>query len=213
MVELIRKIKKKYQKEIGYAQDLIVENIYKLFPDTILHGGTFIWRCLQGNRFSEDIDIFLPKKDEKKIEEFFKFLENIGFKIEKLRIKENSVFSKLWFGKVLIRVEIVFKNVKGELFNYECVDGRRIPVLGLELKTLLIQKIDAFLKRKKIRDLYDIYYLLNFVKKDEEIIKKLKFLIKNFEKPLDENELEKIILFGYAPKSEEIIEFLKKWIE
>jgi len=36
MVELIRKIKKKPQREIGHAKDLIVENIYKFFPNAIL---------------------------------------------------------------------------------------------------------------------------------------------------------------------------------
>ena len=72
MVELIRKIKRKYQREIGFAQDLVIENLYRFFPKAVLHGGTFIWRCFNGNRFSEDIYIFLPRKNERKIREFFR---------------------------------------------------------------------------------------------------------------------------------------------
>ena len=38
-------------------------------------------------------------------------------------------------------------------------------------------------------------------------------LIRKFKRPKDEKELEKLILFGYAPKSEEIIEYLKRWVK
>jgi len=213
MVELIRKIKRKYQREMGFAQDLVIENLYRFFPKAVLHGGTFIWRCFNGNRFSEDIDIFLPRKNERKIREFFRELERIGFKIEKLRIKERSVFSKIIYHKILIRVEFVFKRVKGELFDYECLDGRKIPILGLSVRDLIEQKINAFIKRKKIRDLYDVFFLLKFVKKDEKLRKKIETLIKKFEKPKDEEELKKIIMFGHAPTSEEILNYLKRWME
>lgn len=213
MVELVRKIRKKYQREIGLAQDLIIEMLYRFFPKAVLHGGTFIWRCFNGNRFSEDIDVFLPRKEEKKIEEFFRELKKIGFEIEKLRVKETSVFSKLSHGRALVRVEVVFKRVDGELFDYECLDGRKIPVLGLPVKVLIREKIDAFLERKKVRDLYDVYFLLKFVERDEEVEEMIGKLIEKFEKPKDEDELEKVIIFGYAPKSTEILDYLKRWMK
>ena len=35
MGELFRKIRKKYQKEIGLIQDLVVEKIYNFFPNAV----------------------------------------------------------------------------------------------------------------------------------------------------------------------------------
>ena len=65
MIPLILKLKKSSQKEIAKAQDLIVEEIYKIFDKAIIHGGTSIWRCYNGNRFSEDIDMYIPKEISK----------------------------------------------------------------------------------------------------------------------------------------------------
>jgi len=213
MVELLRKIKRKHQKEIAFAQDIIVELIYNFFPNAILHGGTLIWRCFNGNRFSEDLDFYLTEKNEEKIKEFFKALEKRGFVIKKFRIKQRSVFSKLVYQRIEVRIEIVFKKVKAILLDYECIDGRIIPIKGLAAEDLLEEKIEAFLDRKKMRDLYDIYFLLKFVKKNKEIEQKIDKIIKNFKKPEDEQEIKKLILFGYCPSSKEIIEYLKRWIE
>lgn len=212
-MELLRVIRKKHQREIGLAQDLIVESIYQFFPKAVLHGGTLIWRCFKGNRLSEDLDFYLEKRKEKKLKEFFESLKTKGFKIKKLRIKEKSVYSKLSYGRIEIRVEIVFKKVKGVLMDYECLDGRIIPIKGLDAKDLILEKISAFITRKKIRDLYDIYYLLKFVKPSKNIKKALSELIEKFEKPKDEKELEKVILYGYVPKSKEIIKYLKRWVK
>ena len=91
-IPLNLKLRNKKDREVAFAQDIIVAELYKFFPEAIIHGGTGIWRCYQGNRFSEDVDVYI-KRDEKKIEEFFKSLENKGFKIIKKRLKENSLYS------------------------------------------------------------------------------------------------------------------------
>ena len=45
--------------KIASLQDYIVELIYsKLEPSAILYGGTAIWRCYGGMRFSENLDIY-----------------------------------------------------------------------------------------------------------------------------------------------------------
>ena len=212
-MELIRKIRKKYHREIAMVQDLIIETIYAFFPNIILHGGTLIWRCFNGNRFSEDLHFYLSRKNEKMIKKFFDELKKQGFEVKKLRIKERSVVSKISFNKIEIRIEIVFKKERGILLDYECLDGRKIPIKGLPPEKLIEEKANAFIERKKIRDLYDIYFLLKFVEKNEKIKKLLLKLVKNFEKPKDEKELEKIILFGYSPSSQEIIEYIKRWIK
>jgi len=92
MIPINLKLKRKAHKDIAYAQDLIVEEIYNFFPKAVFHGGTAIWRCYNGNRFSEDIDLYM-NKDKNKIEEFFNSLVKKGFKIIKKRVKENSLYS------------------------------------------------------------------------------------------------------------------------
>ena len=79
-------------------------------------------------------------------------------------------------------------------------------------ETLIKEKIKAYLKRRKIRDLYDIFFLLRFVVEKEKIKKELKALITSFKKPSDEEELRTLILYGIAPSSKEIIEYLRRWL-
>ena len=60
-IPLILKLKRAQQKEIAKAQDIIVNTLYEVFENAVLHGGTSIWRCYNGNRFSEDVDVYIVK--------------------------------------------------------------------------------------------------------------------------------------------------------
>jgi len=210
MIPLNLKLKKKMQKNIEYAQDVLVEELYNFFPEAIIHGGTAIWRCYNGNRFSEDIDVYLPK-DNKRIESFFKSLEKKGFKITKKRIKENSLYSELIFNETSIRLEAVFEiNKKPILKKYETSESFFTNVNTLSPENLIIEKTKTYLKRKKIRDLYDVFFLLSYSEKNK-VQETLKDLIKNFVKPNDENDLATIIITGAIPKSEQLLEEIKRW--
>ncbi len=68
------------------------------------------------------------------------------------------------------------------------------------------------MKRRKIRDLYDIFFLLRFVVEKEKIKRELEALITSFKKPSDEEELRTLILYGIAPSSKEMIEYLRRWL-
>lgn len=206
------RLKKKTEKEIAYAQDVIVGEIYKFFPDAIIHGGTAIWRCYQGNRFSEDVDIYI-NKDENKIESLFKSLEGKGFNILKKRVKESSLYSEFMFNNVKVRLEATFQNKKPYLKKYETSESIFINVYTLSPEDLLIEKIQAYLKRRKIRDLYDVYFLIGHVEKKGLIANHLKKLIENFKKPADEENLANIIIVGAVPNSEEILTEIKKWVK
>jgi len=78
-IPIILMLKKGYHKKIARAQDIIVEEMGKTLNRAVLHGGTAIWRCYQGNRFSEDIDVYIPRNVDK-ISSFFMSLEKKGFK-------------------------------------------------------------------------------------------------------------------------------------
>lgn len=209
-IPLNLKLKKKAEKEIAYAQDIIVGELYKFFPNAVIHGGTAIWRCYNGNRFSEDVDVYITK-DEKRINDFFKSLEKRGFKITKKRIKENSIYSELIFNETEVRFEATFQNKKPFFKKYETSESFFINVYTLSPEDLIIEKVETYLKRRKIRDLYDISFLISYVENKKVIENHLKKLIKNYEKPKDEENLANIIIIGVVPSSNEILMEIKRW--
>lgn len=211
MIPLILKLKKVIHKEVAKAQDLIVEELYKIFDKAVLHGGTAIWRCYKGNRFSEDIDVYLPK-DTKNINILFKNLEKKGFIIEKKKISENSLFSKLILNRTLVRFEAIFKRQEGVLKEYETAEGNLITVYTLLPEEIIKEKTDAYLKRFKIRDLYDIFFLLRHVKDKDKVMVNLKTLIRKFKKPIDEKELKVLIIEGIIPNVGDMKSYIGRFI-
>ncbi len=210
-IPLVLKLKRKKHREIAELQDILMEILYEVMPKTVLHGGTAIWRCYSGNRFSGDIDVYFEKNLER-IEEVFDKLRRIGFKIVRKRIKENSLFSVLIFNNIEIRVEAVFKRVNGTIKEYETSEGSFINIYTLLPEDLIKEKVESYLKRKKIRDLYDIFFLLKYVEEIEKIKYNLKNLIENFKEPIDEGELKTLILFGITPTKKEILEYIKRYL-
>ncbi len=210
-IPLNLKLRSKADKEVAFAQDIIVTELYKFFPEAIIHGGTAIWRCYNGNRFSEDVDVYI-KRDEEKIEELFKSLKNKGFKIIKKRIKENSLYSGLEFKGIETKFEATFQNKKPFFKKYETAESFFINIYTLTPEDLIIEKVETYLKRRKIRDLYDIAFLINHVENRELIKSYLKKLIQNYEKPKDEENLANIIIIGAVPSSDELLMEIKRWV-
>ncbi len=208
MIPLILKLKKKSHKDVAIAQDLIIQELYKFFNNAVLHGGTGIWRCYKGNRFSEDIDVYI-KKDVKRLDLLFKSLEKTGFNIIKKKIEKNSLFSKLKLNRTIIRFEALFKKKRGSLKEYETADGNFITVYALTPEEFINEKVNAYLKRLKIRDLYDIFFLLRYVDDKNKVRDKLKILVRKFKNPVDEKELKVLILEGLVPTSKEMFEYIK----
>ena len=209
MIPLILKLKKAEHKEVAKAQDLIVETLYKTFEYGVIHGGTSIWRCYHGSRFSEDVDVYISR-DLKKIDLFFSSTEKLGFIIKKKKIGENSLYSNLELNETSVRLEAIFKKVNGSLAEYEAVDGNLITVYTLLPEELINEKVNAYLGRKKIRDLYDIFYLLRFVKDKKLIIKSLKKLIDEFPRPVDEKDLKILIIEGIVPNLDSMLLYIKR---
>ena len=209
-IPLNLKLKKKIERDIAYAQDIIVGELYKFFPNAIIHGGTAIWRCYQGNRFSEDVDVYINKNLDK-IEELFNSLKSKGFKIIKKRIKDNSIYSELDFNGIAARFEATFQDKKPFSRKYETSESFFINVYTLSAEDLIIEKVETYLKRRKIRDLYDIYFLLNYAENRKAIENCLRKLIENYEKPKDEENLAGIIIMGAVPKSNELLTEIKRW--
>lgn len=210
-IPLILRLKRTNHKKIAEAQDLIIEELYKVFDKAVLHGGTALWRCYNGTRFSEDIDVYI-NKDIKKINLLFNNFKKIGFKIEKKKIGENSIYSNLNFNGTFVRFEALFKKTKGFLKEYTKADGNIISIYTLTPEELIIEKSNTYQKRRKIRDLYDVYFLLRYANINETIKKSLNNLIKNFKQPEDKQDLQVIIIEGIVPEVNEMLNRIKNEI-
>lgn len=211
MIPLSLRIKKTAHRRIALAQDIIVDEVYKEFDRAVLHGGTSIWRCYFGKRFSEDLDFYIPK-DERRVKQVFKNIERRGFSPLKKRISETSVYSEFERDRERVRLEAIFKRVDGVIADYETADGNVMSVYSLTPEYLIKEKIETYLKRYKIRDLYDIFFLMKSVKDPNKIKAALSTLIKTYRPPFDETDLKSIIIEGIVPTSKEMIEYIqRKW--
>jgi predicted nucleotidyltransferase component of viral defense system len=210
-IPLQRRMRKERHKKIAGAQDIVVENLYRVFPRAVLHGGTAIWRCYSGNRFSEDVDAYIEKNTEK-INRFFEEMKKAGFEIIKKRMTENSLYSLLSFGGTEVRFEALLRRAEGVMKEYETYEGILFNIFTLSPEQIIMEKIGAYLKRRKIRDLYDIFFLLRYVTNAEKLKPNLKDLLRNFKEPVDEGELKALILFGAIPTKEDIVEYLERWV-
>ena len=209
-IPLQLRLKREIHRRIAYAQDLIVKEVYSIFNTAVLHGGTAIWRCYNGKRFSEDLDFYLPY-DKKKIEALFESFKKIGFEIKKKKISENSVYSELEINRVSVRFEATFQRISGVICDYEMSDGNIIAIYGLTPEMFLIEKSNAYLKRFKVRDLWDVFFFLRIVEKPHKI-KEIKDLIDGYKKPIDEDDLKVILLDGIVPSADEMINYIqRKW--
>ena len=96
-----------------------------------------------------------------------------------------------------------------KMMIYTTVDGNLITVYSLLPQGLIQEKVQAYLKRRKIRDLYDIFFLLRYIK-TEEVKKELKQLIDNYKDPIDEKELKVKIITGISPTSKDMLEYIRR---
>jgi predicted nucleotidyltransferase component of viral defense system len=210
-----KKLKKRTHKSIALAQDILIIEIYNSFSNAIVHGGTALWRCYGSNRFSEDIDVYLPLNvKEANLENFINTLKRKDFVVNKFKKTNNSIFAKFSYLNVVVRFEAVFKNIKDFITkNFEMSDGTSIIVNTLQPEEIIKEKVSAYIKRKKIRDLYDIFFLLKFVEDKEKIKTMLIKFLKEFTNPVDENELKVLIISGAVPKVKDMIEAVRKWVK
>lgn len=208
VIPIMLRLKKAAHREVAKAQDLVVEALYGAFDEAVLHGGTAIWRCYGGNRFSEDVDVYIAK-DAKKLARLFSMLEKSGFVVEKKKIGERSLYSTLRFNRTVVRFEAVFKTVSGSIKEYETAEGNLLTVYTLKPEELVGEKVAAYLNRFKVRDLYDTFFLLRHVGDFSRIRKALGGLIAKFKAPVDEKDLKVLILEGLVPSSQKMLDYIK----
>jgi len=205
-IPLSKRLRKRTHQEVALLQDELVEMLYGAFQQEkpVLHGGTAIWRCYQGNRFSEDLDFYASTG--KGFRELF-FREAAARSLEVIKYKQtaNLVFAKVSNGSVEVRLEInTRKTVEKVVGEYEKVDGSRMDIYTLSPEALIEEKMAAYRGRRLVRDVYDIYHLSRHAAN----VRGMREFLQGIAPPLDEKNLRAVVYSGVAPSFRQMVEVL-----
>ena len=209
-IPISNRLKKRLHVETAVLQDELLDVVYALEENAVLHGGTTIWRCYGGNRFSEDLDFYFPVTEEFERRLVTKLKER-NLQLLKYKKTENVLFAKISDGNVEVRLEVnsVDKNIRAIAKAYEKVDGNYIDIFTLSAEGLILEKISAYQSRKLIRDIYDIYHLTRYVEKDGLVKEQIRKFVSTMAKPLDEENLGVIVYSGAVPSFKQMIEAIR----
>ncbi len=156
-----------------YVQDLALHLLYRKYPDLVFRGGTCIWKVMNGDRFSEDLDFCHNEKiimlDEYLVREFG--FQGFTAMVRKKKQTDNLLYLKMEISApthsqpIPLLIEI--------LVNNECARMREgtvmyspypdIPPVSMKVPSLdeiATDKVLAILGRNKPRDVHDLYILL-----------------------------------------------------
>jgi predicted nucleotidyltransferase component of viral defense system len=210
---IVKQLKKRDRIETAGLQDELIHLLYNVDNSLIIHGGTAIWRCYSGYRFSVDIDLYSVNFPER-LTNFKKELKSNELKLNKLIDTGNIVFLNISSNDISVKIEINHKYYPENHveMEYELIDGNTLNVLTLSAESLINEKILAYKDRKFIRDLYDIYVLLKYVDRPETVKSELLKFINTLEKPVDENVLKTIVYSGLPPSYNKMVDYINQFI-
>jgi predicted nucleotidyltransferase component of viral defense system len=138
----------------------------KFLEGMIFTGGTMLRLCYGLNRFSLDLDFWLSKKLD--IEDYFNRLCEFMARYYTIKDSENKFYTMLFEVRSKdyprsLKIEI---RKKQERFRtslaiaYSKYADIQVLVKCLSLDEVMKSKIEAFLRRKEIRDVFDIEFLV-----------------------------------------------------
>jgi predicted nucleotidyltransferase component of viral defense system len=198
--------------KLAELQDKFIDCIYSFDSTLILHGGTAIWRCYSGNRFSYDIDGYITSKGESDLinEELTWAVSRSGMRLNKIRQMGMAIFAYISDQETELKVELtpMKKKLNPIRKGYERADGSSLSILTFSPEDFIKEKITTYNSRRYIRDLYDIYQLIDKVEDVKIVRAKLKSFLRNLEKPLNEPELGNIILSGVTPTFDDMVKHI-----
>lgn len=207
-------LKSEEQIELARLQDVVVQLLFELDQDLTMHGGTAIWRCYNGNRFSEDVDIYA---NDKQVEYLLNELpwkqSSRGLRLDHSAIPSAEFTLSDEFSHVKIQIQKPVKGLKPIQMSYKKADGASFVINTLSPSDFTLEKISAYESRHYIRDLYDIYHLITNYDINKKAKSMLKTFIKGIERSYDENTLKDFIYVGKAPSFGEMVKTIKGRLE
>lgn len=138
----------------------------KFLDNLIFTGGTMLRLCYGLNRFSVDLDFWLYKRID--TEKYFEKMKEYLSSFYTIRDGENKFYTMLFEIKgknyprtLKIEIRKKIERVKTDIsIAYSKFSNIQVLVRTLSLEEVMKSKIEAFLNRKEIRDVFDIEFLL-----------------------------------------------------
>lgn len=81
-------LKNKDYLDIARLQDNVVSRLYYINTKLTFHGGTSIWRCYGGKRFSFDLDMYVKNSSE--ISKLIENLVGYGFNVKNAKLRRGA---------------------------------------------------------------------------------------------------------------------------
>lgn len=141
-------------------------NSVKALDSIYFGGGTMLRLCHNLNRYSTDLDFWLDMKVDAK--SFFTTIKKVLTDNYKLVDSANKKFTLLYEIKSATINRSLKIEIRKEQQNFEWerkiafskFTNKQVLVKGLTLKQMMLNKFEALLSRKIIRDVFDIEFLL-----------------------------------------------------
>ncbi len=208
------KLRSNSQIAIARLQDSIVEAFISVDSDIILHGGTAIWRCYSGNRFSDDVDVYATDRQVKKMShELGWALSRRGIMMDYPKYTQRVVEIHNEDARAKLESMEPERGIRPVEREYEKSDGSKIMVRTLSVQSFIMEKISTYRKRKYIRDLYDIYHLVSVEKPGHKASAGLRKLVRSAEPAMRNQNLADIVYAGAAPSFGTMINYIKGKLE
>ncbi len=191
---------------IAEVQDVLLLELLR-GVDFVIHGGTAIWRIYGGKRFSYDVDIYC--QDVERIPSILSPTLNITrMKLTPSRVLYLRISNE---AEVELEASPMFEEREVIEGDFWLIDGSTVVVKTLTPCSLLEEKVHAYANRRKARDLYDIYYLLDLCE-DASVKDLLRHILPLLrEPPRDYPVLREIVLMGRPPSFETVVRKVERF--
>ncbi len=229
-----------YQQEKDYFLKLFLHFYYQHFQEAVFKGGTCLKYLLGLGRFSEDLDFNIksPTKFKGEVQKIFQYFQKIGINCFFLKDEifpdsytcEFGVEGPLFQGTAQTRNKFKIdagyrvgtaKKPQWKLIKSEYPEtGEKMLVLTMDLQEIMVEKITCIFQRKKGRDLYDLWFLIQAgIKLDRALLnKKLgkEGFILNKERIVTKSEYERDLsrlsprMIPYEQVKREVLDLLGK---
>jgi predicted nucleotidyltransferase component of viral defense system len=170
-----------YQQEKEYCLKLFLFYYYANNKDAVFKGGTCLRFLFGIDRFSEDLDFNLNSEVDEFKAQVSRTLRDIGGTGMAWRVLKEEVFESAYTSEIAFAGPLSLEGARTEnkiridagrrtgtllepqwrLISSEYPETRsHFPVLTMDEREILVEKAIALTERRKGRDLYDAWYLL-----------------------------------------------------